>query len=74
MDSNRQERILQKLGKRLMKARKEKGLSLRELADQVDMSYNTIHRIERGIADPRATTIYLLAEALDVDPAIFFKG
>jgi len=73
MDSSRQDQMLRKIGKRLKKTREEKGLSLRELADKAEVAYNTIHRVEQGLADPRATTILYLAEALGVDPAIFFK-
>ena len=37
-----------KLGKLIRKLRQEKGLSLRKLADMVDMSYVNISHIENG--------------------------
>ncbi len=46
-----------------------KGLSLRDLAHIADIDHSTIHRIEKGIANPMLTMIITLANALEVDPA-----
>ena len=69
MDSNREEKIIKDFGKRLKKARTAKKLSLRALPDIADMDFGNISEIENGKINPSLTTIVLLAEALEVDPA-----
>ncbi len=43
-------------------------LTQRELAEKVGMSTGQINRIERGLHEPRFSTIRKLAEALEVPP------
>jgi len=61
--------IIQQFGKNLEKIRKEKNLSLRELAHKADIDHSSIHRIESGVANPMLTMIIILARALEIDPA-----
>ncbi|HEV3414982.1 MAG TPA: helix-turn-helix transcriptional regulator [Puia sp.] len=49
--------------------REQKGISLRDLALEADLSANTISEIELGKRDPRMTTVVKLASALGIDPA-----
>ena len=56
-----------KLGKLIRKLRQEKGLSLRKLADMVDMSYVNISHIENGKFKTDDNLIKQLAKALDHD-------
>lgn len=69
MDHGREEKIIKEFGKRLKKARTDKKLSVRALADIADMDFGNISEIENGKINPSLTTIVLLAEALEVDPA-----
>ena len=70
MDAAREQEIIIRLGNRIRSIREKKRYSLRELADKADMAYNSIHRIEQGLVNPQITTVILLAEALEVDPAV----
>jgi len=63
------QKIIQQFGRNLEKIRKEKGLTLRELAHIADIDHSSIHRIESGVANPMLTMIITLAKALEVDPA-----
>ncbi|HET6254809.1 MAG TPA: helix-turn-helix transcriptional regulator [Puia sp.] len=69
MDSSRETKIIKDFGKRLKKARTDKKLSVRALADIADMDFGNISEIETGKVNPSLTTIVLLAEALEIDPA-----
>ena len=55
------------LGKLVRKLRKQKGLSLRELAKKVDTSYVNISHIENGKFATSEKLIKQLAKALDYD-------
>jgi transcriptional regulator with XRE-family HTH domain len=68
MDSSREVKIIKEFGKRLKKARTDKKLSVRALADIADMDFGNISEIETGKVNPSLTTIVLLAEALGINP------
>jgi transcriptional regulator with XRE-family HTH domain len=53
---------------RLKEWRQRRLLTQAELAERVAMTVGTINRIERGVHDPRFSTIRKLAAALDVTP------
>ncbi len=53
--------------------RGQRGLSLRELAEQCGLSFNAISRIERGESSPTVSTLHQLASALNVSIAAFFE-
>jgi transcriptional regulator with XRE-family HTH domain len=57
------------LGESLALARKAKGQTQSELADEAGLSRATIAQIEAGDADPKLSTISELAQALDVSSA-----
>lgn len=69
MEGPDSQEIIKQFGENLEKIRKEKGLSLRELAHIADIDHSSIHRIEIGMANPMLTMILALARALEVDPA-----
>jgi transcriptional regulator with XRE-family HTH domain len=48
-------------------SRKKLGLSQEALAEKANVSLSTIQRIEKGTVKPRAFTIKILAESLDLD-------
>lgn len=51
---------------KLIECRGLAGLSQRELAERVSVSTSQIWRYENGAAQPRRTTLYRLAHALNV--------
>ena len=55
------------LGKLIRKLRKQKGLSLRQLADQISVSFVNISHIENGRVETSEKVIKELAKALDYD-------
>jgi transcriptional regulator with XRE-family HTH domain len=59
-----------KFGERLRKLRKTKGLTLRALAEAVDVDFSYLSKIENGKAGylPGADLIRALAETLGTDP------
>jgi len=60
------------VGIHLRDLRKERGLSLRALAEMSDLSPNTISLIERGGNPPSVPTLHRLATALGVHISYFF--
>ena len=53
---------------RLKEWRQRRLLTQAEVAERVEMTVGTINRIERGVHEPRFSTIRKLAAALDVAP------
>jgi transcriptional regulator with XRE-family HTH domain len=56
----------------LREFRRQKGWSQKDLADESGVGQDTISGIERGLHEPRPSTLRKLAEALDVEVADFF--
>ena len=54
------------LGMQVRKLRLEKGFSMRGFANEADIEYSQIVRIENGIISPTLTTIYKLTETLNI--------
>ena len=52
----------------LASVRKRRLLSLRELAEQAQISLSTLYAIERGERRPQMRVVRQLAAALNVDP------
>ncbi len=55
------------IGRRIAKFRKESGLSQEELAEKSGKMVNTISKLERGIGDPKITTLKEVATGLNVN-------
>jgi len=66
------ENIERSVGQRIRFLRKQKGLTLRELAEMCDLSINAISRIERGLNSPTLSSMHRLALSLGVSIADFF--
>lgn len=60
------EQVLKVLGRRIACLRKERGMNQAEFADVSGKMINTISNIERGLSDPKVTTLLSLAQALNV--------
>lgn len=62
------------IGERMRELRKDRGLSIQELADRVGLSIGMISQIERGLSTPSLRSLRLLAEALNVPVSWFFAS
>jgi transcriptional regulator with XRE-family HTH domain len=60
------------IGEKLRVARKERHMSLRELADKAEMSASMLSQIETGKAFPSVRSLYNIAAMLDVPVDYFF--
>ncbi len=59
--------ILLKFAKHLTKIRKDKGLSIRQLAASSGLEYSQLQRIEKGKVNFAFSTLYTLSEGLDME-------
>ena len=58
--------FLKTLGKRIAILRKQKGVSQERFAEISGKMINTISNIERGLSDPKITTLLSFSNALNV--------
>lgn len=61
------------LGRRIAAIRQAKGLSQMDVMRRGGWSIGHIGKIERGVVDPRLSTLARLAEDLDVELSVFFS-
>lgn len=61
-----QQNICIQFGKHLKRLREAKGISLNMLAYENDLNKSTLSRIENGKVDPKLTTIYKIAQSLEI--------
>lgn len=66
-NTNKYEKALSKLGNNLRKARLDKGLTMREVADRCGMEENNYGRFEKGQTNPTFKSLFMVCEALDID-------
>ena len=69
MNNNKFNQII---GNRICFLRKQKGLSLEALAYQSGISKGGLSEIERGMKEPRASTIFLICVTLEMSLKEFF--
>jgi transcriptional regulator with XRE-family HTH domain len=55
------------LGERIQKLRKKQGLSQLALANEADIPLSQIGRIERGENNPTISTLFVIANALEIE-------
>lgn len=60
------------LGEKIRQKRNEKGMSMKELADQTGLSPGFISQVERDLAEPSITSLRKISEALEVALFHFF--
>lgn len=60
-------------GQRLRSIRKSKKLSIEKLANLAEMEQVQINRIELGKTNPKLSSIYAIAKALEISPEELFK-
>ena len=63
----------QPLGKRLMKLRKERGLTLNHVANETGLSVTHLSGIEKGEVIPPVAVILQLSRALEIDSGILLR-
>jgi transcriptional regulator with XRE-family HTH domain len=63
---------IEELGDLIRKRRKDLGMNLREVAEDADVSFNTLSRVERGHI-PDLRSFRKLVAWVGVDPARFFE-
>lgn len=61
------------IGKRLLKLRKERGLTLKHLANETGLASPYISQVEKGESIPSVAVILQLSRALEVDSSILLK-
>ncbi len=57
---------LDEFGKAVLRQRKTKGLTQKELAEKLGMSHRTIMQVEIGQSNPKFETVVLLSQYLDI--------
>lgn len=62
-----------RIGERIKKARKEKGLTIKELANKTELSPGFISKAERSVHTPSLTTLQKIANVLEVPISYFFS-
>jgi transcriptional regulator with XRE-family HTH domain len=62
------------IGERLAEHRTRRGVKVSQLARQIGVSPSLISQIERGQSRPSVSTLFALAEALDVPVDAFFRN
>ena len=60
------EKITTTTGEKIRIARKKAGLSQGELADRLDVTRSLIGQYERGVRNPKPSTIQRIADALGI--------
>lgn len=63
-----------RIGERVARFRKAKGLTLAELSELAAISEATLSRAENGISPLNAHNLYILAKVLGVDVVSFFRS
>lgn len=71
--NTRDEQRLKKFGQHLRALREKKGLSIRELSNRCDVDYGKISKIENNKANLTLTTLFELAEGLEVHPSALLE-
>ena len=61
------------IGKRLLKMRREKKMTLKNLANETGLSTEKISQIEKGETIPPVAVILQLSRALDIDSSILLR-
>jgi transcriptional regulator with XRE-family HTH domain len=70
---NSLEKLLAYTGQRLKMARKQKGMTQGELASRLGVAQNSISRYESGNKSMTLSTLYEMAQALEIPMSYFFE-
>jgi len=69
---NRYDAFVKTVGSNVRAMRISKGLSMEEVANEANMEYRQLGRIERGEVNTTITSLLKIADALKVDIKDFF--
>jgi transcriptional regulator with XRE-family HTH domain len=58
--------IRKKIGQRIKALREQKGLTIEKLAYENDLAKGNLSEIEKGLIDPKLSTLEKIADGLDV--------
>ena len=72
MGENRYDAFVKTVGSNVRAMRISKGLSMEEVANEANMEYRQLGRIERGEVNTTITSLLKIADALKVDIKDFF--
>lgn len=67
------QKTLTEIGLRIRQLREERGLSMVDLADKLDMEYNSVVRIETGKTNFTIGTLVRVANGLEIPIVDLFK-
>ena len=62
------------VGERIKAARKNAGMTQKELADKLNISYVGVSQWENNLRNPKFETLQRIADALDTEVNIFISG
>lgn len=65
-------KILNKIGKNIKNARKEKGLTQEFLAEKANIHQTYVGKLETGKSNPSVLLLYKISKILDVELSEFF--
>ena len=74
MEYNRYETALKIIGNNIRTIRNSKGLSMEAVANEANIEYRQLGRIERGEGNTTVASLLKIADALKVDVNKFFQG
>ncbi len=74
MKTSSVEHIYTELGKRIVKARNDKGMSQEKLAATSGIDRSHMGFIEQGRRKPTLSTLYKITKSLDISLEELFKG
>ena len=62
------------IAKRIVEARKTRGLSQEELAEKANLNLRTVQRIENSENEPRGKTLNLICDVLEINSTELVEG
>jgi transcriptional regulator with XRE-family HTH domain len=61
------------IGNKIAEARQRRRLSMKKVADMIDVSHQQLHKYERGINRISASKLFLLSKKMGVDISYFYN-
>lgn len=74
MEDNRYDAALKMIGKNVRTIRNSKGLSMEAVANEANIEYRQLGRIERGEGNTTVASLLKIADALKVNVSEFFAS
>jgi transcriptional regulator with XRE-family HTH domain len=74
VEDNRYEAALKMIGKNIRTICNSKGLSMEAVANEANIEFRQLGRIERGEGNTTVASLFKIADALKVDISDFFKS